>query len=251
MDPQDSIKRGRTPFSGLLGASSLVVAVLFVAGFSYRWAYYYNFGAKHLVFELPFQSLVIGSLELIRSPANALLTLALVIVPLLALVIVLRSVRYGREARSKWIRAPAAGIYRFLALGNPFVADVLFALTLIYSAFLAGSLIGYRTYLEHINESPLNPLPTVTAIFSENGKIAPLLCGTEPDQPLDAIGDLARIRSLQKFNSTCSIEGRSWRLLFLSADFIYLFSTDSSTRDGRRPMTLVIPRSDGITLVMG
>ena len=32
------------PFTSLLAAGSLVFAVLLVAGFSYRWTSYYNFG---------------------------------------------------------------------------------------------------------------------------------------------------------------------------------------------------------------
>ena len=39
----DSGEAGQTaPFSSLLAVSSLVFAVLLVAGFSYRWAYFYS-----------------------------------------------------------------------------------------------------------------------------------------------------------------------------------------------------------------
>ena len=62
------------PFSALIKASSLIVAVLYLAGFSYRWGYYYNFGVQHLVFNLSFQSILTASMEMIRLPRNLLIT---------------------------------------------------------------------------------------------------------------------------------------------------------------------------------
>jgi hypothetical protein len=40
------------PFKALIAASSIIVAVLYLAGFSYHWSYYYNFGVHHLFFGL-------------------------------------------------------------------------------------------------------------------------------------------------------------------------------------------------------
>jgi hypothetical protein len=36
------------PFGSALTGPALVTAVLFVAGFSYEWAFYYNFGLEHI-----------------------------------------------------------------------------------------------------------------------------------------------------------------------------------------------------------
>ena len=223
-----------------------------MAGFSYRWAYYYNFGLKHLVFELPAQALVIGSLELIRSPADALLTLSLVLVPLVLVSTMLRLLQYAQTRPPDMGKEAGHLAQLTLALGSPFVVDALRAATLIYSAFLAGSLIGYRTYVEHITKSPRNPLPAVTALFTGDDKAGPLplFCGDRSSEPLQVIGDLARLSSLRKFNRTCSLQGRSWRLLYQTEHFVYLFSTDGQTRGLGRPLTLVIPSSDGLVLVM-
>ena len=40
----DAIVSKAQPFGALIAPSTLVVAVLYLAGFSYRWSYYYNFG---------------------------------------------------------------------------------------------------------------------------------------------------------------------------------------------------------------
>jgi len=45
----EDISEKAQPFSALIKASSLIVAVLYLAGFSFRWGYYYNFGVQHLV----------------------------------------------------------------------------------------------------------------------------------------------------------------------------------------------------------
>src|SRR5690349_15050108 len=71
VEPNDTTKpREASPFGMLLGSSSLILAILFVAGFSYRWSYYYNFGLRYLALQVPVQSTVIGAIDLVRTPAN-------------------------------------------------------------------------------------------------------------------------------------------------------------------------------------
>src|SRR5579871_1890846 len=96
------------PFASLLAASSLVFAVLLVAGFSYRWTYYYNFGLKDLALAIPVQSVLLGALELIRTPSDALFTICVVALPLVVLnsiLLVLDRFRAWAEAR----KLPAIG----------------------------------------------------------------------------------------------------------------------------------------------
>jgi len=70
----EDIAEKAQPFSALNKASSLIVAILYLAGFSFRWGYYYNFGVQHLVLNLSFQSILTASMEMIRLPRNLLMT---------------------------------------------------------------------------------------------------------------------------------------------------------------------------------
>src|SRR5260370_27211087 len=81
------------PFGALIAASSLIVAVLYLAGFSFRWSYYYNFGVQHLVFGLSFQSILTASMEMIKLPANLLITTVSLIATLLIVNLVIFGIR--------------------------------------------------------------------------------------------------------------------------------------------------------------
>jgi hypothetical protein len=74
----------RQPFGALISVSSLLAALLYVAGFAYRWAYYYNFGVQHVVFKLGVQSFLVTAIELIRTPHNLLFFLIWVAMPVVA-----------------------------------------------------------------------------------------------------------------------------------------------------------------------
>ena len=58
-------KNNPNPFAALIGVLSLIVALLYVAGFAYRWSYYYNFGVQHLVFKLNAQTFLVTAFVLV------------------------------------------------------------------------------------------------------------------------------------------------------------------------------------------
>src|SRR5215831_11408945 len=86
------------PFSALISISSLLIGILYVAGFAYRWSYYYNFGVQHVVFTLSVQSFLVTSFELIRTPSNVLAFFVFVILPFIAFNLALSAlVALGRK----------------------------------------------------------------------------------------------------------------------------------------------------------
>lgn len=58
------------PFEALLSGWSLIVIVISVAGYSFRWNYYYNFGLQSLVLSAPLESLPVYAIEIVRIPPN-------------------------------------------------------------------------------------------------------------------------------------------------------------------------------------
>jgi hypothetical protein len=73
---REETSEGTQPFKALLAASSLISALLYLAGFAFRWSYYYNFGVPHLIFSLSLQAILTSSMEMIKQPKNLLLTVA-------------------------------------------------------------------------------------------------------------------------------------------------------------------------------
>lgn len=260
LEPTDDAgKAGQVgPFTSLLAVSSLILALLLVAGFSYRWTYYYNFGLKDLALEIPLQSLAISALELIRNPSNALFTFSVVVVPLVALNVLLTLVEGGTRLQNKTLASAVAWTRHGLGLDNRLVTDALRAAVLIYAAYWAGSQSGWEKYRVHITESDTNPLPVVTAIMASGSPAItlPFTCkaadwdkgdaASEPLPPL--IGNPATLRALRS-GLACDTKGnRRWRLLLRTDRFVYLFATG---RGLARPPTIVLPNSNSFILVMG
>src|SRR5262245_51787198 len=75
----------RSAFSALIGASSIVVAVLYATGFAFKWAYFYNFGVQYIVYTQSVSAIVISAIELVRQPRYIALILLYVVVPLIVL----------------------------------------------------------------------------------------------------------------------------------------------------------------------
>jgi len=233
------------PFGALLGASSLLVAVLYVAGFAYRWAYYYNFGAQHIVFSLSFPSILITAMELVKQPGNLLLSFLVILCPLILLNSVVGHItQAGRSAESTPLNKGARVCTRLLALDSPLVVDSLRAALLLYTTYMLSSQAGYAAFKQHSVNSPGNPLPAVTVIFGANQEkgTGPLSCGAQKDSMTQLIGDAEELRLVQEAYRTCSIGDTKWRLLYRDHESIIIFASEVAG-SGRRPLTLVLPTS--------
>ena len=104
----------RKAFGALIGAASIVVAVLFVAGFSYRWSYYYNFGLNHLLFGFSVDSVLASAIELIRKPANAAFTIGIVVASLVVVRVVLLIINALARRVRLWTKIKSSA-----AVGRP------------------------------------------------------------------------------------------------------------------------------------
>ena len=112
------------PFAALIGVSSLLAALLYVAGFSYRWSYFYNFGVQHLVYKLGFQSFLITALELIRTPRNIVLVLLAIVIPVLVLNLLLAGVAKAADSNKRSLRRVAIPL-GWIGLQSQLVVDLL------------------------------------------------------------------------------------------------------------------------------
>lgn len=242
------------PFGALIGASTLIAAILYVSGFSFKWSYYYNFGVQHLVFQQSIQAFLIASLELIRQPQSLWLTFLFIICPLILLNIVIALLQRAYESSSQTsLGKVASHVIRVVGLHSPLVVDAIRAVVIIYACFMVSSELGYNAFRENIVDSRSNPLPAVTLVFDQeqtNGEIA-LACGALEDTSLTVIGDPRKIRLIQESYRACNSEKLTWRLLYRDENAIYIFASQPQDMllDGR-PLTMVIPNDGKIYLVM-
>ncbi len=244
-------KNESNPFGALIAASSIIIAILFVAGFSYRWSYYYNFGAQHLVFDLNLQSFLIAAFELIREPKNLLVSIPIVVLPLVLLNLSFSWLGKKSQNSSRL----TAGI-RMLAVKigveNPLAKDSLRAIILIYSVYMLSSQIGYNSFKKDIVNSKTNRLPEVTLVFdgNKNDSASPIGCGSKTSEFPVVIGNAKHIDLIRKAFLTCSVQGRTWRLLHRDNKAIYIFASEPPDKaSGKRPLTLMVPQSNNIYIV--
>lgn len=240
------------PFRALIAASSIVVAILYLAGFAFRWAYYYNFGVQYLVFNFSVQSFLITSMEMIRQPENlatTVLVLGGTILSLNALISVVR--RLGDSKRLGKTSKLLAAAARALGLGTPLVVDSVRALVILYVVYMLSSQMGYRQFQHVVVNSRENTLPVVTAVIEggENEAL-PLACGKELKEFPNVIGDAMRIRQIQENGRTCTLESVAWRLLYRDEKSIYLFASQADRKPEGRPLTIVLPNTEKTVLVM-
>lgn len=244
------------PFTALLASSSIVLAVLLVAGFSYRWAYFYNFGLQDLALNSPAQSITISALELVRRPEDAAASIGVVAVPLVllgALVKLLRRFARGHSAGPlRLLRKSLAAI-----VDAPIVLDLARVGVLVYAAYMAGSMAGVKKFESHVVESAANSLPRVTlALGSKTSDVYDAVACKAVDwnavqssapAPRVLLGALGSVKALH-LGLTCNVAGqRSWRLLYRDDRFIYVFATGAAIA---RPVTLVVPQGDISLLVV-
>ena len=253
MDARKIGTKSGNPFAALIGVSSLLAAFLYVAGFSFRWAYYYNFGVQHLVYNLSFRSFLIAAFELFRAPYQFSLFLLTVAAPLVVLNILLAGIAAIIKGRTAVARAVGA-ICRALGLTSPLLIDVLRAAVIVLATFRLGSQLGYEAFQADVSNSVHHRLPAVTAVL-EVGKDSAafvLTCGSNQNMLPPYIGDARRLQELQQFRRTCNSGGVTWRLLYRDDHSIYLFASETRQKNApiTRPLTLVLPNPQATYLIM-
>jgi hypothetical protein len=245
------------PFRTLLAGTSLIVAVLSVAGYSYRWTYYYNFGLQSLVLTAPLSSLPMYATEIVRNPRSWIDLIRYSLEFLLPVSLFAWAIDSSRRASRLWIRRVAEVIARLLALDTRWTYEAIIAALIVLIAFRVGGAAGYRTYLSNVIEAEraISPLPRVTVIASSSSN--PLLLGARCDtRPLEQrtqsvpptfIGSAEVAQDLTAGNA-CSSSSGSWRLLLRDGKNLYLFRTVADPRV--RPETLVLPDGPQLMLVL-
>jgi hypothetical protein len=276
------------PFGSVVAVSSLIAATLYVAGFAYRWSYYYNFGIQSIVLDFNVPSFFITAIELVREPENLLRVLYSIIFPLIVLNFLVEQARkllilnlqgqappLTHEVATN-LRKPEVSILKKklkllvkysrkilifslnqVDLDSSFVVDLLRIILILYTTYFLSSKVGYEQFQEHIIDSPNNTLPIVSAIVEEksNGKTLAISCDSQNRLSWDnvgVIGSLKNIRELQEYNMTCGREGAQWRLLYRNDKSIYMFASMPKDKiRGQRPLTIVLPNNDKTYLVLG
>jgi hypothetical protein len=238
------------PFSALIAASSLLVAVLYLAGFSFRWSYYYNFGVQHLVFNLSFQSILTASMEMIRLPKNLLATVLSLAGSLILVNLLIEGIqRAGLSDRPGKLRSVVSMAARALGFENRLVTDSIRAVVIFYLVYMLSSQMGYMKFRKDVVNSKENTLPVVTAVIQGDGKQdVALACGKEWQPLTNVIGDAQLVRNIEEYHRTCTLDGTVWRLLYRDEKSIYLFASVPKTSG--RPLTIVLPNTEKIVLVM-
>jgi hypothetical protein len=249
MEPQKILEK-TSPFSALISVSTLLAALLYVAGFSYRWSYYYNFGVQHVVYKLNFQSFLITAIELIRTPRNLMLFLAYIVVPVFILNLILGILRTTAKY-DKTVGKIIASSMRVVGLESQLGVDLLRAAIIVYSIYIFSSRLGYESFKAHVVNSYDNPLPAVTVVINDKGHELALSCGAKSKYGFQLIGDAKKIRIIQDAFRTCSSDAITWRLLYRDSDSIFLFASEpAEMAKGKRPLTLIVPNSNNVFLIM-
>lgn len=236
------------PFKPLIAASSLILALLYLAGFAFRWSYYYNFGVPHLVFSFSVQAILTASMELIKEPRN-LMAVALVLIVSLVVVNLLISAarRTSQWQRPGKLQTLIAAVVRLLGFENALVIDCARALVVFYVVYMLSSQVGYSRFRKDIVNSRENLLPAVTAIVEGDDNL-PVACGKQWPTGTNFVGNGKLARELEQYHRTCTSETTVWRLLYRDDKSIYLFA--SETKPIGRPLTVVLPSTDKTILVM-
>ena len=233
------------PFSSLIAVSSLLTAALFVAGFSYRWSYYYNFGVSQIVYGLTLQSFLIAATEMIREPASLSYTVPLLILAVVILELFLAVIRILFLRILPHLSRKVSTFLLSSRFDYALAADCARGATLLFTIYALASSIGYSHFLTAIEDSPYNPLPLATTMLSSSSEVSFLRCGAGFNEKSALIGDLKGFRDKMLTNITCSSQSTgSWRLLHRDSDFVYLFrSLKQNSLSGSKPLTIVLPSS--------
>ena len=242
------------PFRALIAGWTLIVVILSVAGYSYRWNYYYNFGLQSLVLAAPLGSLPVYAIEIVRNPASLAELLGVALLYLLPFHAMLLALGRARGARSARLRKTVRFIMRTLALDNRLLVEALAAALIILVAFRVGGDAGYHAYLRNVLEST-STLPKVTALAQSGSSesVLPITCNAPRLNKADPLvnppylGEPDVVESLLA-GTACTTDQWSWRLLLRDEKFVYIFATVQNRTT--RPQTLILPNNDTLTLIL-
>jgi hypothetical protein len=112
---------------------------------------------------------------------------------------------------------------------------------------MLSSQMGYWQFKKHIVNSKENSLPVVTAIVQGDQALV-VACGKEWNPATNFVGDGRLAREIQDYHRTCNLGDTVWRLLYRDDKSIYLFASEVDQTG--RPLTLVLPNTDKVILVM-
>ncbi len=220
----------------------MVVALRYLACFSYRWSYYDNFGVQHLVLQKSVHSVLMSAIELILDPRSASLTLIWVALPLLAQNSVF-AVAASLPLPAKRLRFVGLAVKVF-GFDSSFLRDVLRAAILMYGCFMVSSEIGSAAFRRDVADGPSNPLPRVTLLFSRgpDDSASALGCGLSDLQNIRVVGDAEGLATIQRFRRTCDSDTMTWRLLYRDDKFTYVFASQPAELiAGARPLSIMVP----------
>lgn len=243
---EKAASEGAEPFKALAAAVSLITALLYVAGFAFRWSYYFNFGVQHLVYNLSLHVILTTSMEMIKRPVNLAATLLIVGSSLVVVdLLITAAARVAGWRHPGKLRRSLAATARRLGARNPLVTDCLRAGVLIYVVYMLSSQMGYLQFRKHIVNSKENPLPMVTAIAEGDSQL-PLACGKDWKGG-NFIGDGRLAQEIEDYHRTCTLGSTVWRLLYRDEKSIYIFASESDATG--KPLTIVLPNTDKVILV--
>jgi hypothetical protein len=238
------------PFKALIAAWTFVAVAISVAGFSQRWAYFYNFGLQDLALAAPLSSLPVFAVQALRDSQNlgtCLLMILEFLLPLQIAEIGIQALRVWRE-RSRAAKMVFSGVAA-LGLTNPLVLDSIRAALVVYIAFVVGGIAGYRDYLFNVSEVT-SRLPHVTLVGRQGENGLPWECGSSNGKSGAGkffIGSPLTVRRME-MSATCSPDWSTWRLLYRDDHFIYVFNTVQDLRS--RPDTLVVPTESRAVIIL-
>ncbi len=233
------------PFESLVKLSSLFVVLLFVAGFSFRWAYYYNFGFPSFVYSLNIEAVLINAFELIRTPSNLLLCVLFILLPSCVLSIGLHIFRRRFLDKKDIFQNDVWQRNKFL------IIDLISAVFIIVLTFAVGSHIGYKTFTHDVKDNPSSKLPKVTVVFKDNNPDYKFpLCGGLSEN-VRFIGNGHLISNYSKNNEGCNSNDIVWRLLHKDSNDVYIFgSRKGEVAKDKKPIVIVIPSSNIFSLIL-
>jgi hypothetical protein len=247
MPEQERYNISPQPFRALIASSSLITATLFVAGFSYRWSYYYNFGVPQIVYGLSPQSFFIAAMEMIREPVNLFHTIPCILAVLIGLELALALGQKSIRLLSIVLPSRIVQLFKASSFDSSLAADCARGATLLFTVFALASNIGYSHYLSAAMDTIDNSVPLATAVLSksDNESTTGLGCGTGFNEKISVIGDMKRLRQVMEINATCSLPSTGrWRLLYRDVNTAYIFSSmNELAPKGSRPLTIILPSS--------
>lgn len=221
------------PFQALITISSLLVALLFIAGFSFRWAYYYNFGIPTSVYGLNLESVLTNAFELIRTPENFLLCALYIMLPYALLLL---TFYFSEDFRNRVFK-------RVPKESRALIIDLIKALLLIITTWYTASQIGYNSFVADVTE-PESSLPRITVVMKSGSQDNFPHCGAS-GKSISFIGSGRMVSQYIDNYEGCSSDELTWRLFYKDNSHLYLFAgRKESIAKTDKPLVAVIPLSE-------